>query len=195
MVRDNPREISELLNSEGNTLDNKIERYSEIRGEEIATLHYNFYSNSPYKSSLEESIFFMDLDFFYRSIPEPKINNQFMKISKKVENGKILYKISSSFPLASLILKKSCKYQPQTNFLELRLQQLKQSMLLEKDGGVLGTFYEELIQTIFENIALKIKRGRFYTSLPQMNISAKVKFFYYLKLIINVEMEVRINYF
>ena len=80
---------------------------------------------------------------------KPIINNQFMKFSTIEKEGEILYKVSSSFPLASLILKKSCEHEKESGFFEKRLNQLKECIILEKEGAVLGTFYEELIQIIF----------------------------------------------
>ena len=177
LVKENPREIDLILTSNGNTLNEKIENYIEDRGSQIFELHNIFYENSPFKSQLNESIFFMDLDCFYKSMGKPIINNQFMKFSTIKQEGKTLYKISSSFPLASLILKQSCKYEKQPDFFEMRLNQLKKCMNSEKDGGVLGTFYEELIQIIFEDIGFNRKGGNFYAFQPEMNARASVKFF------------------
>ena len=191
LVKENPRETELILKSKGNTVKEKIETYKFNRGKEIYEISKKFYNINSFniQSELNKSIYFMDTDCFFESMGDPSINNQFMKFSSKIISDpdlKRVYQIHSSFPFAGYVLKKHNYYKKDDcDFFDAIKQQLKESLLKEEDGRVIGCHYEQLIHTIFENFAYNIQKGKICISKPgQIPLQVIIKNNYFYLIII-----------
>ena len=149
----NPREGLRLLNSKGESMEEKIQSYYHVRGVEIEKDFLKFLTElqQDQKDKLYKSVYYMDFEgMFLESLADPIIDQRMMiAVNIGTVYSAYLWKINSAFHFANYILKRSCHLEQfSKTFYTQRKDELLHLILNPSlDPRMRGVCFEEFIHT------------------------------------------------
>lgn len=153
-----PREVIRLIQSEGGTIDLKIEKYIEQRYKELFLNHVRFRSSAGdmINYGLNISAFYVDTNIPFISKSPPFIDKQITILEIEKENASV-YRFRSVFPLCKSVLTESIYKETliplNSNFFEDRLTELRKKLQESNlDPEMRGLIYEGFIHATLQNL-------------------------------------------
>lgn len=153
------REAVLICDSEGMSVDEKIQNYKSLRLKDFTAIHDKFINQlNPYQLyQLLRSIFHLDKDFFIEfDYIEPIINNQLMICERKEKNSNF-FKINSILPMVHNFLEKYFYAEIKKNkeyskgFYDSCATEIKSIVQNPvTDSRIIGIYFEELVTLRFQ---------------------------------------------